>query len=730
MSLPLDVNAIMGTQPSQPRKVADPMLLACRDMALQILMQSFDGFFSRLEEIFFELAEKTHDRNLRDMYFAARAETQTKKTLIAEEFKQRFIQAFNTRTEDLASNQRASGFFKIDNPPTELSLVANDEYEESISAHRVANSLKETGGDNLRQLEQRLARLLPFDVGDAGSPISPETICEALVGACRQLESGLDARLVAIKAFEDQLANSVADVYRHVNDFLIQHNIQPVGLAAPVARGVQAPGISAARSGGGATRPAVETTAASGREMVSVSVPAALAHHFEMLANGESIAVTERSQGELHFLNQLQRRMPKGEQSGEGVHPERDNLVSLLLNTQWAQKLPQVDAMTLNVVALMFDHMFEDERLSDAIKGLIGRLQIPVLKVALLDPSFFSRKNHPARSLVDRLAEIALVSDGGFDIGSPGYEKLAALVAWVVDNFEEDVTTFDAALAELERYQHEESEAAARKVKEQTEVLAAAELCELAEATTEAVVNARLFQRPLPPLISDFVQTWWKMALQKSYGPEGENTPSFLLNIKALDDLLWSLEPKQGPEDRLKLVNLLPQMLKVLELGVKAAGMPSESCQKFFSELVHCHAAAIRNGARPASLASQAPQSSVEQEASVSNLVAQPTSIASQAAPEPAPEAPLRTVSATEWPVRGDWIVLTDDKGVAHRLRLTWISPQGTRYIFTNRLGENGRTFTRTELDVLLSKQILVIDRSVANLMDQVMVQVRESIAI
>lgn len=728
MSLPMDVNAVRGTPPTQPRKVADPMLLACRDMALQILMQSFDGFFARLEEIFFELAEKTHDRNLRDMYFSARAETQTKRSLIAEEFKQRFIQAFNTRVEELPADQRAGGFYKIDNLPTELSLVANDEYEESISAHRVANSLKQTGGDNLRQLEQRLARLLPFDVGDAGSPISPETICEALVGACRQLESGLDARLVAIKAFEDQLASSVSDVYRHVNDFLIQHNIQPVGIGAPVVRGARAPA-----SGSAALSQQASSTlgsAAGEPDMVSVSVPAALARHFEMLATGQSIAAAERSQNELHFLNQLQQRMPKGEQSGSGMHPERDNLVSLLLNTQWAQKLPQVDAMTLNVVALMFDHMFEDARLSDAIKGLIGRLQIPVLKVALLDPSFFSRKNHPARLLVDRLAEIALVSDGGFSIGSPGYEKLSSLVGWVVDNFEEDVSTFETALAELERYQQAEADVVASKLEAQTEVLAAAELCELAEATTEAVISARLFHRNLPPLITDFVQNWWKLVLQKSYGSEGENTPSFLVNVKAFDDLLWSLEPKQGPEDRLKLVNLLPQMLKVLELGVKAAGMPSESCQKFFSELVHCHAAAIRNGARPASLASQTPQSSVEQEASVSNLVAQPTSIASQAAPEPAPEAPLRTVSATEWPVRGDWVVLTDDKGVAHRLRLTWISPQGTRYIFTNRLGENGRTFTRTELDVLLSKQILVIDRSVANLMDQVMVQVRESIAI
>jgi hypothetical protein len=716
MSLPMDVNAVRGGPP--PRKAADPMLLACRDMALQILMQSFDGFFSRLEEIFFELAEKTHDRNLRDMYFAARAETQTKRTLIADEFKQRFIQAFNTRSEDLSPEQRASGFYKIDTPPAELSLVANDEYEESISAHRVANSLKQTGGDNLRQMEQRLARLLPFDIGDAGSPISPETICEALVGACRQLESGLDARLVAIKAFEDQLANSVADVYRHVNDFLIQHNIQPASPGAPVVRGGQTAG--AASSPKSSPSPA-SSAPQTGPEMVSVSVPAALAHHFEMLASGQSIAA-ERSQNELHFLNQLQQRIPRGDQLTGGMHPERDNLVSLLLNTQWAQKLPQVDAMTLNVVALMFDRMFEDERLSDAIKGLIGRLQIPVLKVALLDPSFFSRKNHPARMLVDSLAEIALVGDGGFAVGTAGYEKLSSLVGWVVENFDDDVATFETALIEIERYLQQEADSLASKLEEQTEVLAAAELRELAEATTEAVVGARLFQRALPPLITEFVQSWWKPALQNAYGAEGEDTPAFVLYIKALDDLLWSLEPKQGPEDRLKLVNLLPQMLKTLESGVKSAGMPADVCQKFFAELVHCHAAAIRNGVRPGAVSEAAPLK-VEMPAAES---------AALAPPAPVFEMPISSLSNSAGlilPSRGDWVVLQDAEGGLHRLRLTWISPQGTRYIFTNRAGENGRTFLRAELERTLTLGLMKVDGTVANLTDQMLGQVRDVIS-
>ena len=42
------------------------------------------------------------------------------------------------------------------------------------------------------------------------------------------------------------------------------------------------------------------------------------------------------------------------------------------------------------------------------VEALLGRLQIPTLKVALLDKSFFSSKSHPARRLLDDVAHLEL----------------------------------------------------------------------------------------------------------------------------------------------------------------------------------------------------------------------------------------------------------------------------------------------------------------------------------
>ena len=49
----------------------------------------------------------------------------------------------------------------------------------------------------------------------------------------------------------------------------------------------------------------------------------------------------------------------------------------------------------IDIISMLFDFFFDDQTLPDPIKVLIGRLQIPILKVAILDASFFNHKKHP-----------------------------------------------------------------------------------------------------------------------------------------------------------------------------------------------------------------------------------------------------------------------------------------------------------------------------------------------
>lgn len=706
--------------PVQSAALADPKLLACRDIALQLLLQSFDGFFSRLEKDFFELAEKSSERTLRDIYFAARAETLTKQSLIKAEFRQQFLDAFDQRLQELGCDERGVHYLKKDEASVELTLVANEEYEENLTVSSMASAFKSTGGEDLRQMESRLARLVPggFEQNAAANPICPEAICEAMLRACRQIESGVEARIVALRAFESQLTQQMGGIFRQVNEFLVLQNVQPVSYKShPLpTKGRQPPSRDEAPPAAApiAEHSVAPATASLPAGLVNMTVPAALAAHLERLLSGSAPQPAALPTTEFSFLDQLQRRLPddSGTLEGEPLLPASGNLISLLQATPWAQGLGQMDAMTLNLVALLFDRLFDDTRLPEAIKGLIGRLQIPVLKVALLDSAFFSRKQHPARQLLDRLAEAAIDWYDDADAGNPRFDKLSAIVTWIVVNFEDDIGIFDQALTDLESFLLAEADAATSQIQDDVQELAAVELNELGLATAESLVSARLFKRDIPVLLDEFVRHWWVPALAQVYGADGENEPRFVTYVAALDDLLWSVEPKRGTEERLQLVNCLPRMLKTLEEGATQAGMPAQAYQAFTSELVHCHASAIRNGMRPPSATTVLPV--------VEEVVAPPT--------EPVYELP--PVSQDELPKRWAWVDLQEADGSHHKLRLTWISPQGTRFLFTNRAGTNGHTFTRAEIETLIRNGRLRSEEWSGSLTDGVFDELRHTLAI
>ena len=70
-----------------------------------------------------------------------------------------------------------------------------------------------------------------------------------------------------------------------------------------------------------------------------------------------------------------------------------------------------MDATTIDIVAMLFDYVFVDDDIPGNVKAMLGRLQIPLLKVALLDKAFFSSTEHPARRLARPLAEAAIGLD-------------------------------------------------------------------------------------------------------------------------------------------------------------------------------------------------------------------------------------------------------------------------------------------------------------------------------
>ena len=123
---------------------------------------------------------------------------------------------------------------------------------------------------------------------------------------------------------------------------------------------------------------------------------------------------------------------------GSGIPAGLHNVLRDLQESPLGQKANQLESMTIEMVAMLFDFVFDTKDLPDGIKALLARLQIPVLKAAMLDGAFFAKKSHPARLLVNELAQAGLGWSPVMGQDDPLYRKVDGIVHAVPDRFADD----------------------------------------------------------------------------------------------------------------------------------------------------------------------------------------------------------------------------------------------------------------------------------------------------
>ena len=121
------------------------------------------------------------------------------------------------------------------------------------------------------------------------------------------------------------------------------------------------------------------------------------------------------------------------------------------------RRIACADEDTINLVGLLFACIAADDNLPQSLRALIVRLHIPLLKVALLDKSLFSRASHPARRLLNEIAAAAI----GWETGSEGMRdslhlRVERIVQRLLNDFTEDTTLFAELLHDFLAFSQDE----------------------------------------------------------------------------------------------------------------------------------------------------------------------------------------------------------------------------------------------------------------------------------
>ncbi len=287
------------------------------------------------------------------------------------------------------------------------------------------------------------------------------------------------------------------------------------------------------------------------------------------------------------------------------VQPGTTNVLRELKGTSLASGMEQMDSMTLDIVAMLFDQIFGDDNIPIAMKGLIGRLQIPMLKVAILDKNFFSKKTHPARRLLDVLGEIAVGLNVEFDATSPLYARIDKVVQRLVDGFQDSMDIFDPLREELEGFIAEENRRAEEEAKINARRIEHREKLEIAKGVAQQEILQRAKSGTIPRAVLKFLAEQWVKLLLVAHAKHGETSEAWKSAVETMDLLIWSVNAKRTLDERRRLASLLPGLLKRLNAGLQMVSADEETRKRFFVKLMRCHTKVMNNtagvhAARPA----------------------------------------------------------------------------------------------------------------------------------
>ncbi|MBC7681130.1 MAG: DUF1631 domain-containing protein [Ferruginibacter sp.] len=248
---------------------------------------------------------------------------------------------------------------------------------------------------------------------------------------------------------------------------------------------------------------------------------------------------------------------------------ERSNVLKQKATTQ-------AEKATIEVVALMFQSILAEERIPPSVRVWFARLQLPVLRVALAEPEFFSTVDHPARQLIDRMGSCVM----GFDaraINGSALESEIRRVVQVIEQYPETgrrvfQLVFDEFVLFLSKFLTEKGStqrlvSLAQQV-EQKETLAIQYTIEL---------RNMLKDMPVREDIRTFLFKVWAEVLAMAAVRNGAQHAETVALKKTASELVWSASAKPNRADRAKVIQSLPLLLQRLRQGMGLLGLAASA---------------------------------------------------------------------------------------------------------------------------------------------------------
>jgi len=614
-----DFNNVVSFSPIQDQRKSayyPPLLMAGHKFALHQLDKSLKTLFNNADDCLFEYADKAENNQQQTFYFDAMRQVRVKRDAIVSGFFQAFDVSYKSCVEGRNSGDLDWSLSKSNSG---LSLVEESDLEINLAIINMEQRIQVECREPLSGLLFRLNELGCVTTFNRNNhPFSAQSICKSFNHAVESMGFELEIQLIVYKLFDKFVVHDMKQLYNGMNEIFIKAGILPnIRYRIPPIQ--NSPDRARAKANEQTVNAQTsKTTAALPTSTVASPASAMQFHNSEdlfaamrrliappkiALADGEaaiegdamagavaldqSVSNFIAAQDLISGLSHLQTNIA-WQRLNQGIHTVQ-HIQQVIAKKASGNTLTRVDADTINIIALMFEMILDDEQIPQDIKSQINRLQIPYIKVAMLDKSFFSNKKHPARLLLNELSRSFEAIDADATEYQELYQKIVAVVDEIIQDFSDNLEIFSRLLKDMKKFVSEE-----KSINQQAENMLLSAKEKAAQALEKRIADHRL-----PRHLLQFLLGPWKEVLTRVALREKANPKTWKHYVRCIDQLIWSVQNKSSRFERQALADLLPDLLARIKGGLAIANIEGDEQQVLLKDLQEMHIAALKSEFTP-----------------------------------------------------------------------------------------------------------------------------------
>lgn len=615
-----------------------------------------------------------------------------------------------------------------------LGLIDDSQLDEDTLLGEIATRQESRASLSMHLLGQRFGVLAGTPALDAARlPLGPQCMCRALRNACRSLQVPDETRELLYRLFDRVVMTHYAPFLERLDAMLDQAGILkglthvPVRLRASSRREAEEAAANAApgavsgrrargtgedvreyvREGGGegprdrrrepweprksrAARMAPDqphtawmaetTTALTGGdgEASYETLQELLAGRRELIgklrAGRAASAETTLGTGELmDALGKIQRQPP-------GLGASRPSLMDVrqMLLAQARQRhgrgatLAQRDNDTFELLHLLYGRLESEMRADAPAAALIQRLQLPLLRAALQDQTFFVEPAHPARALLNTVAEAAASWLDKDDLDPQLLFPLQQAVSEVVDRYDGDSAVFEASNGRLQTHLQAQVRKAEMLERRHIEAARGKDRLEVAKLRSAATLEELLGDHRIPKFSRALLNQAWADVLTLTLLRQGEDSPEWQALLDATRRIVAACARGEQAGD--------PALAAYIETSLSQVGYHADEAAIIATRLTGSDGGDEDDPASRTELAMKLKART--------RLGEDAERARRPALPPRSPEEQARYEQLRVLPF-GTWIEFTtNQQGDVVRRRMSWFSPVTDNALFVNQRGQ------------------------------------------